>query len=151
MNRDDVVKVRIIINAAVVEIDTTPLDKPNQRFRFSDDQLDELVEMATHHGWQKTDSIADIFSRLHFTKDGAFAFAADVAEWLKTVNVVPPPKPMNVCGDCAHFPRCQRLIQCKEDSVLCDWIPSRFQEKTNANGQKEISERLAADQPANSL
>jgi len=39
------------------------------------------------------------------------------------------------CGDCAHFERCQALFQCQIEAVECDWIPSRFQEKTNADGQ----------------
>lgn len=32
------------------------------------------------------------------------------------------------CSDCAHFKRCEWLIQCKPDSDTCDWLPSRFLE-----------------------
>ena len=35
-------------------------------------------------------------------------------------------EPETRCGDCWHFPRCEWLIQAKEDRDKCDWIPSRF-------------------------
>lgn len=33
------------------------------------------------------------------------------------------------CSDCAHFKRCEWLIQCKPESTSCDWLPIRFLER----------------------
>lgn len=145
------VEVHVYDNAAAVKIDPLHVIKPHYPFRFSDDQLDELMALAKKNHWQNGSTVTEIFSLLAFTKADAFAFAADVAEWLKTVTVVAPPTPKQLCGDCAHFERCKRLIQCSPKSESCDWIPSRFQEKNNADEPKALPEGLEQDQPAHPL
>lgn len=40
---------------------------------------------------------------------------------------------METCGACAHFARCQWLIQAQPDDAECAWIPSRFVAKIDTN------------------
>lgn len=69
------------------KIDTFPPDCVNHPFRFSEAQIDDLVALCKKHNWRKGSKVCDVFSTLHFTKEDALAFAADVAEWLKTVEI----------------------------------------------------------------
>ena len=34
-----------------------------------------------------------------------------------------------ICGDCAHFERCQFLFNAPAASTKCDWSPSRYKEQ----------------------
>lgn len=36
------------------------------------------------------------------------------------------------CGSCNNFKRCGSLFGCRFTSVVCDWIPSRFAKKPEA-------------------
>jgi hypothetical protein len=39
--------------------------------------------------------------------------------------------PVNkTCGDCVHIYRCSKIYGHVESDKYCDWIPIRFQEKT---------------------
>jgi hypothetical protein len=82
------IEVRIKGRRAVCKIDTFPVNCVNHPYRFSDVQLEQLETLAVKHRVRgKTSSVADIFSTLNFATEDALAFAADVAEWLKTVEI----------------------------------------------------------------
>jgi hypothetical protein len=82
------IEVRIRGKRAVCKIDTFPVNCDKHPFRFSNTQLEKLEALAVkHHMRSKTSSISDIFSTLNFATEDALAFAADVVEWLKTVEI----------------------------------------------------------------
>ena len=123
-----------MLNQEQVRVKTTKIDfltvnGTGRPSRFSGNQLDELLTLARKHNCQNSDTVTDLFFALQFTSDAdADAFIAEVAEWSKSAHEIEPPRPKQLCGNCAHFERCKRLIQCSPQSESCDWIPSRFQE-----------------------
>lgn len=86
-NKQIAVEVQIYGNHAICKIDTFPPDCRNHPFRFSNAQLGQLLALCIKHNWRKKSLLHDVFSMLHFSASDALAFAADVAEWLKTVEI----------------------------------------------------------------